>query len=413
MLQPNLINSAAVPSEPVSSSPYARFMQRALALAAQGEGYTSPNPMVGAVVVREDRIVGEGYHRRAGAPHAEVEALAQAGDAARGATLYVTLEPCNHHGRTPPCTEAILCAGIATVYYAVADPNPRVCGQGHRRLAEAGVAVHAGPCGMEATHLNRFFFHHITTGRPYVFAKFAASLDGKIATHTGDSRWITGDAARRRGHRLRHMCDAIAIGASTALTDNPSLTTRLTDVVEPKHPRRVLLDSRGRVPLGVQLFDPALPGRTLVATTEAIPSDHRMALAARGVDVVVLPATSTGQVAIPALLAELGRRNIMSLLVEGGGSLLASFLSAGAVQEVWAFLAPLLIGGDGAPGPVRGAGSAALADALRLHNLTVEHVGDDILVRGRILPPPEPAAADAQPARVVPTPPAARAQGAS
>ncbi|MEX1018248.1 MAG: bifunctional diaminohydroxyphosphoribosylaminopyrimidine deaminase/5-amino-6-(5-phosphoribosylamino)uracil reductase RibD [Litorilinea sp.] len=364
-------------------SSHESFMQRALQLAAQGEGYTSPNPAVGAVVVREGCIVGEGYHRHAGAPHAEVEALIQAGEAARGAAMYVTLEPCNHHGRTPPCTEAITRAGIATVFYAVADPNPRVCGRGHQRLQEAGVAVHAGLCGEAAYYLNRFFFHHITTGQPYIIAKFAASLDGKIATRTGESRWITGTLARQQGHRLRHQCDAIAVGAGTALADNPSLTTRLPDLHRPQHPVRVLLDSRGRVPLGAHLFDPDLPGQTLVATTEAMPCLHRAALAGRGIEVVEMPATDTGQVDISALMQELGRRNLTSLLVEGGGTLLASFLGAGAVQEVWAFLAPLLIGGDAAPGPVRGLGSVALADALRLHNTQVEVIGDDILVRGQ------------------------------
>ena len=362
------------------------FMQRALALAARGAGYTSPNPIVGAVVVRDGRVVGEGYHHRAGEAHAEVEALRSAGEAARGAAMYVTLEPCNHYGRTPPCTEAIINAGIAQVYYAVPDPNPRVCGRGGQRLTEAGVRVHTGLCAEEARRLNRFFFHHATTGRPYVIAKFAASLDGKIATRTGDSQWITGPEARQQGHQLRHLCDGIVVGAGTAVADNPRLTARLPHNPEPSHPLRILLDSRGRVPLDARLFQPGLPGSTLVAATEQMPAKRRTALARRGVETLILPAAPSGQVDVSLLLDELGRRGLISLLVEGGGELLGSFFAAGLVNEVWAFLAPMIIGGDSAPGPVRGPGADRLADAWRLQNPHVETVGQDILVRGYLSP---------------------------
>ncbi len=359
------------------------FMQRALQLAQLGEGFTSPNPAVGAVVVRNGQIVGEGYHRQAGAPHAEVEALRAAGPLAQGATLYVTLEPCNHYGRTPPCTEAILQAGIAEVFYAVRDPNPHVAGQGHERLAAAGITVHQGLCAAEARYLNRFFFHHVRTGRPYVIAKFAASLDGKIATHAGHSQWITGPAARQKGHTLRQEVDAILIGAGTAIADNPQLTTRLPQK-HVRHPLRIVLDSRGRVPLGSWLFQADLPGQTLVATTAAMPRFHRLALHQQGVETLVLPATPQGQVDLFALLTALGRRPLTSLLVEGGGQVLGAFFDARCVNEVWAFLAPRIIGGQAAPGPIGGVGYATLTESGYLQDVTTEFLDCDLLIRGII-----------------------------
>ncbi len=359
------------------------FMQRALELARQAEGFTSPNPAVGAVVVKDGIIAGEGYHTRAGTAHAEVEALHAAGDQAKGATLYVTLEPCNHHGRTPPCTEAIIQAGIAEVFYAVDDPNPRVAGQGARRLREADIRVQQGPCAEEVRHLNRFFFHFIRTGRPYLIAKFAVSLDGKIATRTGESQWITSTAARQAGHTLRHLVDAILIGAGTAIADNPQLTTRLSQE-RVSHPLRIVLDSRGRVPLESRLFQSDLPGRTLAAATEAMPQCHRYQLEHQNIEILILPATSAEHVDIPALLTELGQRQLTSLLVEGGGSVLGSCFELHLVNEVWAFLAPCIIGGTEAPGPVGGSGFTALKDICRLQNVTVQRLDSDLLVQGVI-----------------------------
>lgn len=358
-----------------------QHMRRALELAAQARGRTSPNPLVGAVVVRGGRVVGEGYHRQAGTPHAEVHALHAAGDLARGATLYVNLEPCSHHGRTPPCTEALIAAGIAEVHMAMLDPNPRVNGQGRARLEEAGIHTIVGECEAAARELNEAFVSYITAGRPFVVAKFAASLDGKIATRTGESRWITGEAARRQGHDLRDTMDAILVGAGTALADDPLLTTRLPDR-EGRHPRRVLLDSRGRVPLTARAFDPALPAQTLLATTAALSAERQAALEGRGVEVLRLPADAAGRVDLPALLAALGRREVTSLLVEGGGTVLGSFLQAGLVDKVVAFVAPLLIGGRDAPGAVAGAGVARLAEAVRLERVQVERVGEDIRITG-------------------------------
>jgi len=347
-------------------------------------GETSPNPTVGAVLVKDGRIIAEGYHRAAGQPHAEIEALRRAGDAARGATLYVTLEPCNHHGRTPPCSEAIIAAGVARVFYATPDPNP-VAGGGAARMAAAGMDVHRGPGEEEAREINRFFFHYIRVAKPYVIAKFAASLDGKIATRSGDSQWITGPEARQRGHDLRRQVDAILVGAGTAIADDPQLTARFPDgALAPRQPLRIVLDSRGRTPLTARIFSPELPGRTLVATTAAMPGAHRRALAVRGVEVAVFPADSAGRVDIPALLTHLGQRQVLSLMVEGGGQVLGSFFEAGSVQEVWAFLAPMIIGGAAAPGPVGGLGIERLSQAAILHQVSIDPVGKDWLLRAKV-----------------------------
>lgn len=364
------------------SAQHLTYMRRALTLARQAAGRTSPNPMVGAVIVNNGRIVGEGYHRRAGEPHAEIEALRAAGEAARGATLYVTLEPCAHYGRTPPCTDAIIAAGIAEVYYAIGDPNPRVNGAGHRQLAAAGIRVHHGLCAAEAYQLNRPFFKHITTGQPFVTAKFAMSLDGKIATAAGQSRWISNPASRQHVHCLRNVTDAILVGAGTVIADDPSLTTRLPaeqceTAGDIHHPVRIIADSRGRVPLSAKVFDPALPGKTVLATTERAPVDHRCALAARGVEVWVLPSDEQGRVSLPALLTSIGRQGMTTLLVEGGSELLGAFFAARLVDRVWVFIAPIIIGGRDAPGPVGGLGCATLGQAARLDQFHLEFIHAD------------------------------------
>jgi diaminohydroxyphosphoribosylaminopyrimidine deaminase/5-amino-6-(5-phosphoribosylamino)uracil reductase len=358
-------------------------MRRAFALARRAEGRTSPNPMVGAVIVKDGRVVGEGYHRQAGEPHAEVEALRDAGDSARGATMYVTLEPCAHYGRTPPCVDAIIAAGVAEVYYAVVDPNPLVNGKAHTQLEAAGITARLGLCEDEARELNRPFFKQVTTGRPFVTAKFAMSLDGKIATRAGDSRWISNEAARHRAHELRNVTDAILVGAGTVLADNPRLTTRLSPLstlwgAEPsdvRHPLRIVADSRCHAPLLAEIFDPALPGKTVLATTAAAPSTHCAELTARGVEVWTLPADGNGRVSLPALLDEIGRRGMLTLLVEGGSELLGAFFAEKLVDRVWAFVAPIIIGGRNAPGPVGGSGIEALAQAMRLRQLHVEMIG--------------------------------------
>jgi len=355
------------------------MMERALQLAERGRGRTSPNPMVGAVLVNDGEIVGEGFHPRAGEPHAEIFALRQAGERARGVTLYVTLEPCCHHGRTPPCTQALIAAGVAHVHLAMLDPNPLVAGRGRAQLEAAGIPTVVGEREDEARTLNETYLHWITSHRPFVIAKFAASLDGKTATHTGDARWITGPPARQVVHQWRDQVDAILVGVNTVIVDDPRLTTRL-EQAEVHHPLRVILDSQGRIPDSSKVLDPALPGRTLIATTEAMPHHRRRALAHRA-DVLLLPADE-GRVNIQALLDALGERQITSLLAEGGGTVLGSFFARGLVNLVLAFIAPTIIGGQDAPTPVGGPGASRIAEAWRLTGVRIQQVGSDLLISG-------------------------------
>jgi len=352
--------------------------------------------MVGAVLTRDGRVVGEGYHHHAGGPHAEVEALRAAGDLARGATMYVTLEPCAHHGRTPPCADALIAAAVAEVFIAVGDPDPRVNGRGKALLEAAGIVVHRGPCEADARKLNRAYFKHTATGRPLVTVKFAMSLDGRIATRSGDSRWISNELSRRRVHELRSVTDAILVGAGTMVADDPLLTVRLGNVGEEggkapdasgseiRHPTRYIVDSRGRVPTSARAFDPSLPGATVVVTTAAAPEVHRAALKARGVEVLVIPATPDARVSLPDLLDEIGRRGSLTLLVEGGAEINGAFLSAGLADRVWAFIAPAIFGGAGAPGPVGGTGVDRVSDAIRLTHIETEMLESDMWVRGDV-----------------------------
>lgn len=366
-----------------------RFMAAALRLAEAALGRTAPNPAVGAVVVRSGAVVGRGATRPPGGPHAEVVALAEAGERAAGATLYATLEPCCHHGRTPPCVEAIIAAGIARCVVAVTDPCPLVNGGGIARLRAAGVAVDVGPMASAAADLNAGFFARVRTGRPLVVAKYAMTLDGRIATRTGHSRWITGEAARLAVHRLRDRVDAVMVGAGTVGADDPALTTRLPDELAgdggPHHPLRVVVDGRGTAPLAARVFDPALPGRTLVATTRRAPAAWREALATRGVEHLI--AGDGPLVDLGAVLDHLGDRGINSLLVEGGGRLHGAFFDAGLVDRVAAFVAPVIVGGGEAPGPIGGCGVATMAEAWRLADVTLRRLGDDLLLEGRVRKP--------------------------
>lgn len=357
-----------------------RFMARALTLAQQAEGFTSPNPMVGAVIVRDGRIIGEGYHHRAGMPHAEIEALRSAREDVRGAVMYVTLEPCCHYGRTPPCSQALIDAGIGTVYYAVGDDNPKVEGGGCRQLRSAGINTLLGPLTEQARHLNRAFFHYITRRRPYVIAKYAMSLDGRIATHTGSSQWITGVEARLRAHQLRQFSDAILVGAGTVVADDPSLTTRLPDVSPVAHGLRVILDPRGRCPLSAKVFEPALPGQTLVVAGPEFPASRRAALQERDIEVLTVP-TGTVGCDLAALLPLLAERGIVSLMVEGGAAVLGSFFSAGLIDEIWAFIGAKVIGGSAAPGPIGGLGIRDIGEAEAWSVQATESLGRDVLVR--------------------------------
>ncbi|MEM9777300.1 MAG: bifunctional diaminohydroxyphosphoribosylaminopyrimidine deaminase/5-amino-6-(5-phosphoribosylamino)uracil reductase RibD [Chloroflexota bacterium] len=362
-----------------------KYMRRALDLARQAAGHTSPNPAVGAVIVKNDQVVAEGFTQPVGKPHAEAEALRKAGEHAKGATIYVTLEPCNHFGRTPPCTLGIIEAGIKEVHYSVVDPNPRAAG-GHQRLLDAGLTVHTGMFEEEAHQLNRYFFHHTRTGLPYVTAKFACSLDGKIATHTGESQWITGPAARQKGHELRQLSDGILIGGGTALADDPRLTTRLTegDSREPSHPTRVILDTNGKLPETLNLLTGELPGKTIVAVSDQISNNDRERLIRPGVELIETKLNNSGRIDIHHLLEQLGQQDMQSLMVEGGSQVLGSFFEKRAVDEVWAFIAPKIIGGQAAPGPIGGMGFANLQDAFELEEFEIEKLGPDLFVRGQV-----------------------------
>jgi diaminohydroxyphosphoribosylaminopyrimidine deaminase/5-amino-6-(5-phosphoribosylamino)uracil reductase len=353
------------------------WMRRALELAEHGRGFVEPNPLVGAVIVRDGRIVGEGWHQRFGEVHAEVNALAIAGEAARGATLYVTLEPCCHHGKTPPCTHAVLRAGVRRVVAAMTDPFPQVAGQGAELLRAAGVEVVIGPGEAEARRLNAPYRKLLATGRPYVHAKWAMTLDGKIATRTGDSKWISNEASRRRVHQLRGRMDAIIVGIGTALADDPLLTARPPG---PRRATRIVLDSRARLPADGQLARTALHTPVLVVAASGTAGPHVEALDALGCQVIALPETG-GRPSVVALLDELGRRRMTNVLVEGGSSVLGSFLDAGAVDEVHVFLAPRLAGGAEALSPIGGRGVERIAETLTLAEWRVEQLEGDVLLR--------------------------------
>ena len=357
------------------------LMLRALELARASVGETSPNPPVGAVVARDGRIVGEGRTQPAGQHHAEVVALRQAGELARGATLYVTLEPCWHYGRTPPCTNAVIAAGVAEVHVSMADPNPRVDGRGITALRAAGIEVVLGEGREEAEELVAPHSVYITTGMPLVTLKFAMSLDGKIATRTGDSMWITCEESRRYVHELRAKSDAIMAGIGTVLADDPQLTARdSNDAPLSRQPLRVVVDSRGNMPPDATMLSQA--GETLVAVSE-VGRDAREALESAGAEVFFAP-TGNGRVNLRALLAELGRREVTNVFVEGGGVLAGSLLDARLVHRVVAFVAPVIIGGDRAPSPVGGQGAALMSDAIRLSAVRIERFGEDVAVIGRL-----------------------------
>jgi diaminohydroxyphosphoribosylaminopyrimidine deaminase/5-amino-6-(5-phosphoribosylamino)uracil reductase len=352
-------------------------MRRVLALAQQGEGFTRPNPLVGAVVVKNGEIVAEAYHERFGGPHAEVLALQKAGKNAEGAELYVNLEPCvDFPGKkTPSCAEAIIRAGIKRVVIATRDPNPQVSGRGVARLRAAGIEVVEGVLAEEAKKLNEIFFHWITTRSPFVALKLALTLDGKIASFSGKSKWITGEEARRRVQELRRRYAAVLVGVNTVLADDPELTLR--DLPGPQ-PLRVILDTHGRVPLTARVFSGE--AKTLVATVD-MPKDKEEALRAKGVEILRLPERN-GVVDIQSLLFALSERNIDSVLVEGGGEVAWSFLSQGLVQKIYFFYAPLILGGRNAVPAVGGEGFPEPAQGLAIRDITLERVGQDFLLTG-------------------------------
>lgn len=356
------------------------WMERALALAERGRGAVEPNPLVGAVLVRDGAVVGEGWHERFGQAHAEINALAAAGEAARGATLYCTLEPCCHHGKTPPCTDAVIRAGIKKVFAAMLDPFPEVAGKGLACLQQAGITVKTGLCESLARRLNAPYLKLVTTARPFVHAKWAMTLDGKIATARGASKWISGAAARQWVHDLRGKVDAILVGRGTAVADDPLLTAR------PAGPRialRIVLDSLASLPLGSRLVRSVSDAPVLVVTSPGADRHREDALRHAGCEVLELPHENHA-LALPALLDELGRRRFTNLLVEGGAQVLGSFCDAHLLDRVHVFVAPRILGGHQALSPVAGQGAATLAQALHIRDWRHEAVGEDVLIHGEV-----------------------------
>lgn len=360
-------------------------MTLALRLAAKGQGTTSPNPMVGAVVVKQGRIIGRGFHLRPGTPHAEILALQQAGTQAQGATLYVTLEPCCHlKKRTPPCVPDILRSGVSRIVMAMQDPNPSVQGKGTTALRRAGLSVTVGVAHTQAEELNKAYCHWMKTGRPYVTLKAGMTLDGQLATATGESRWITGELSRREVHLLRGSMDAVLVGVGTVLMDDPALTARTGAGLEEltaRQPLRIVVDSRLRTPLKAQVLALQGKAKTMMATTAAAPVARRSALQKKGIEVLVVPAIR-GQASLPALLKELGRRGITSLLVEGGGEVNAAMLKAKLVDHVCLYMAPLLLGGQNSKGVIGGVSPTGLKGAIKLCHVTTRLVGNDLVVEG-------------------------------
>ncbi len=354
------------------------YMQEALRIAANAKGRTSPNPLVGAVIVKDDRIIAEGWHRQAGTPHAEIHALNMAGELAKGATLYVTLEPCSHFGRTPPCANAIVEAGIKKVVVAMSDPNPKVAGRGFQILKDAGIEVEVGLCEAEARTLNEVFIKWVTTGKPFVTLKTAMSLDGKIATATGQSKWITSEVSRQRVHELRDINDAIMVGIETVLKDNPMLTTRIDNG---KNPIRIVVDSKARTPLASNVVTNHQT-KTIIAVTDNAPKERVNALKKSGIEIIF--AGDGERVDLNILMNELAKREITSVLLEGGGTLNFGMIEANLIDKVYAFIAPKIIGGRSALTPVEGNGFDSLKNAVMLKDVTTELIDNDILIIGYV-----------------------------
>lgn len=354
------------------------YMRRALMLARRGEGRVSPNPMVGCVIVKEGRVIGEGWHEKCGGPHAERAALAACEESPQGGTLYVTLEPCCHWGRTPPCTDAIMENRLARVVVGCLDANPLVAGNGVQTLRTAGVAVATGVLEADCKKLNEVFFHFIQNQTPFVTLKYAMTLDGKLAAHTGDSKWVTGETARAHVHRTRNRLSAIMVGLGTVLQDDPLLTCRMEGG---RDPVRIVCDSRLRIPPDCRLVRSARVSPLLIAAAER--NARAEALERAGAEILLCNAVN-GRVDLADLMRRLGARGIDSVLLEGGAALHFAALEAGIVHKVQAYIAPKLIGGAGAKSPVGGQGFAKMADALPLRHMTVTPLGEDFLLEGEL-----------------------------
>jgi len=358
------------------------YMRLALDLARKAEGQTNPNPVVGAVLVKSGEVVAKGYHKKAGLPHAEIIALRKAGGKARGADLYVNLEPCCHHGRTPPCTEAIIAAGIKRVILGIRDPNRLVSGRGIRFLRNQGVEVVTGVLKRDCEKINESFIKYITTGRPWVILKSAFSLDGKIATRTGDSRWITGSKARAYAHRLRSKVDAVLVGAETVRVDDPQLTVR------PKkkgmhNPVRIIVAGKNTISISAKIFNNAHKERVIYAASASLSSARKKKLKEIGVEVLLVKHKKE-QVDLPLLMDKLGEMEITSIMIEGGSEISGNALKEKLIDKVICFLAPKIIGGKNAPGPVGGQGIAKLKDSIQIKEMSVEKLGNDLVIEGNI-----------------------------
>lgn len=364
-------------------------MHEALKIAKYGLGRTSPNPMVGSIIVKDNRIVGQGWHRKAGTPHAEIHALNQAGDLAKDATIYVTLEPCCHHGRTGPCSEAIVKSGIKRAVVAMRDPNPLVASKGIEELKNAGIDVTVGVLEDEAIKLNEVFIKWITSGLPFVTLKTAISLDGKIASYTGHSKWITGSASRHFVHKLRDCYDAILVGIGTVIADDPSLTTRLDEInpneYQGKSPVRVIVDSKARIPLTAKVLNDGC-AQTIIAVSAEADSDKVNALQEKGAEILAISKDeANGGIYLPELLKKLGELKYTSVFIEGGANINASFLKYDLVDKVYWFIAPKIIGGENAKGPIGGTGVDTVDKAVKLKDIEITQIDEDILVSANIV----------------------------
>jgi len=359
-----------------------KYMKRAIVLAKKGKGYTNPNPMVGAVIVKDDVIIGEGYHEKYGKAHAEVNAFNNCTIDPKGATMYVTLEPCAHHGNTPPCAEKIVEKKIKKVVVGLVDPNPLVNHKGIEILEKAGIKVVTGILSEEIKEMNEIFYHFIQKKTPFVIMKTAMSLDGKIATKTGDSKWISNEKARYFGHELRHEVSGILVGINTVLTDNPQLTTRLKDK-KGKDPHRIILDSTLRIPLNSKILSLASDAKTIIATTEKASKEKIARLESLGVQVISTE-SKNNQVDLEALMKILGSYNIDSLLIEGGGTVNYSFLRNNLVHKIYTFIAPMIIGGNEAKTPVSGEGISFISEAIYLKSFETKHVDNNLLIIGKL-----------------------------
>jgi diaminohydroxyphosphoribosylaminopyrimidine deaminase/5-amino-6-(5-phosphoribosylamino)uracil reductase len=359
-----------------------KWMKKAIELAKKGVGCVNPNPLVGAVVVKNGRTIGQGYHEHFGGPHAEVNAIESARDDLTDATIYVTLEPCSHFGKTPPCVDVIIRSGFKRVVIGMEDPNPLVSGRGIRKLLEAGIEVTVGVMEKAVSEMNRVFIHFIQKRLPYVTMKTAMTLDGKIATGTGDSKWISCGASREKVHEMRHAAMGIMVGIGTVLADNPRLTTRLK-AGKGRDPVRIIVDSKGRIPLDSIIINQKSDAKTIIATTQLATKGKIESLNQMGVEVIITPLRDN-RVNLKNLMEQLGHMGIDSILLEGGSTLNWSAIDEGIVDEVVSFINPKIIGGVNAKTPVGGAGYSKVSEGMVFENMTVESIGTDLMIRARI-----------------------------